>query len=137
VLIIVCARTRELNGDHSVHIVIKEQLSLSLLHDGGVQSMKLNGDMNLLITDPALSQIRIALAPSTSTFGERSLQFKQHPNVAKFGPGQERIVALKDTSRSFPVNQSLAVLRWRYSGTDESNVPLSSELFFLLLVVFV
>ncbi|EKM84345.1 hypothetical protein AGABI1DRAFT_82023 [Agaricus bisporus var. burnettii JB137-S8] len=107
-----------------IHIVIKEQLSLSLLHDGGVQSMEVKGDMNLLIADPAMSQIRIALAPSTSNFGGKSLQFKQHPNVAKFGPGQERIIALKDTSRSFPVNQSLAVLRWRYSGTDESNVPL-------------
>lgn len=89
--------------------------------------MELKGDMNLLIADPVYAQIRIALAPSTTDFGGKSLQFKQHPNVAKFGPGQERIIALKDTSRSFPVNQSLAVLRWRYAGTDESNVPLSSK----------
>ncbi|KAF5352791.1 hypothetical protein D9756_006205 [Leucocoprinus leucothites] len=109
----------------NVHILIKEQLSLQLLRDGGVQSMELKGDMNLQIADPVYAQIRIALAPPTTDFGGKNLQFKQHPNVAKFGPGKERIIALKDSSRSFPVDQSLAVLRWRYAGTDESNVPLS------------
>jgi len=108
----------------SVHIVIKEQLSLSLLRDGGVQSMELKGDMNLLITDADLAHIKISLAHSPVDFGN-SLQFKQHPNVAKFAPGGGRVVALKDPSRAFPVGQSLAVLKWRYAGTDESNVPLS------------
>ncbi|KAJ3972190.1 hypothetical protein EV361DRAFT_823978 [Lentinula raphanica] len=108
----------------SVHIVVKEQIALSLLRDGGVQSMELKGDMNLLITDADLAHIKIGLAPPSSDFGN-SLQFKQHPNVAKFAPGKERVVALKDPSRAFPVGQSLAVLKWRYNGTDESNVPLS------------
>ncbi|KAF8890090.1 hypothetical protein BD779DRAFT_1518270 [Infundibulicybe gibba] len=110
----------------SIHIVIKEQISLSLIRDGGVQSMELKGDMNLHISDPALAHLRILLSSPSSDFGGNGLQFKQHPNVAKFAPGQkERVVALKDSSRAFPVGQSLAVLRWRYAGTDESNVPLS------------
>lgn len=109
----------------SVHVVIKEQLALSLLRDGGVQSMELKGEMNLQISDASSANVRLTLASTASDFGN-SLQFKQHPNVAKFAPGKERIIALKDSSRSFPVNQSLAVLKWRYAGTDESNVPLSS-----------
>ncbi|KAJ2924387.1 hypothetical protein H1R20_g12710, partial [Candolleomyces eurysporus] len=109
----------------SVHIVIRESLALSILRDGGVQSMELKGDMNLLITEPELTQLRLTLAPATDFGGANGLQFKQHPNVAKFAPGQQRIIALKDASRSFPVGQSLAVLKWRYAGTDESNVPLS------------
>ncbi|KAF8971900.1 hypothetical protein BDZ97DRAFT_1152820 [Flammula alnicola] len=109
----------------SVHIIIKEQISLSLLRDGGVQSMELKGDMNLQVTDPANAHIKITLASPSTDFGGSGLQFKQHPNVAKFAPGQPRIVALKDSSRAFPVGQSLAVLKWRYAGTDESNVPLS------------
>ncbi|KAF5391026.1 hypothetical protein D9757_003937 [Collybiopsis confluens] len=108
----------------SVHIVVKEQLSLSLLRDGGVQSMELKGDMNLLITDSDLGHIKISLGHPSADFGN-SLQFKQHPNVARFSPGKERVIALRDSSRSFPIGQSLAVLRWRYTGTDESNVPLS------------
>jgi len=109
----------------SVHIIIKESISLSLLRDGGVQSMEVKGDMNLQITDPANAHLKINLASPSTDFG--GLQFKQHPNVAKFIPGQPRVVALKDSSRAFPVRQSLAVLKWRYAGTDESNVPLSSK----------
>ena len=110
----------------SVHFIVKEQISLSLLRDGGVQSMELKGDMNLLITDSDLTHIKITLTQSSADLGN-SLQFKQHPNVAKFAPGRERVIALKDPSRAFPVGQSLSVLKWRYTGTDESNVPLSSE----------
>lgn len=119
----------------SVHIVIKEQLSLSLLRDGGVQAMELKGDMNLLITDPDQTHLRLALKPA-SDFGGNALQFKQHPNVGKFAPGKERVVALKDSTRAFPVGQSLAVLKWRYAGTDESNVPLSSAYRVLVLSSF-
>jgi hypothetical protein len=111
----------------SVHIIIKESISLSILRDGGVQSMELKGDMNLQVTDPANAHLRITLASPETELGGSGLQFKQHPNVAKFVPGQPRVVALKDPSRAFPVGQSLAVLKWRYAGTDESNVPLSSR----------
>ncbi|KAF8640346.1 hypothetical protein AX17_000018 [Amanita inopinata Kibby_2008] len=109
----------------SVHLLIKEQISLSLLRDGGVQSMELKGDMNLQISDPACAYITIALSPPSTDFSGNALQFKQHPNVAKFAPGKDRVIALKDSTRAFPVGQSLAVLKWRYVGTDESNVPLS------------
>jgi coatomer subunit delta len=89
--------------------------------------MELKGDMNLQIMDPALAFIKLALGPPSVDF-VNALQFKQHPNVAKFAPGQDRVVALKDPKKPFPVNQSLTVLRWRYAGTDESNVPLSSKI---------
>lgn len=86
--------------------------------------MELKGDMNLQITDASQAQIKIEVAPPTNEFGS-DLQFKQHPKVGKFG--EDRVIALSDTSRSFPVGQSIAVLRWRYAGKDESYLPLSSE----------
>jgi hypothetical protein len=110
----------------SIHVVIKEQISVTLLREGGLKSMELKGDMNLQISDAAFAHVRLALAQPTTDFGS-ALQFKQHPNVAKFVPGQERVVALKDPARAFPVGQSLAVLKWRYAGIDESYVPLSGE----------
>ncbi|KAF5384834.1 hypothetical protein D9615_000902 [Tricholomella constricta] len=87
-------------------------------------TVELIGDMNLQISDAAL---HIALSSPSTDFGGNSLEFKQHPDVAKFTPGQERVVALKDASQAFPVGQSLAVLKWRYAGTEESNVPLFSK----------
>lgn len=86
--------------------------------------MELKGDMNLQITDASQAQIKISLNQPAIDFGT-DLQFKSHPKVAKFGP--ERVIALADSSRGFPIGQAIAVLRWRYAGKDESYVPLSSE----------
>ena len=94
---------------------------MTLLRDGGIKSFELKGDLDLRITDPALAKIRLTLA--SNDYSE--LQFKQHPNVAKFS-GADKIIGLKDANRSFPVGQGLGVLRWRMNAKDESNVPLSS-----------
>jgi coatomer subunit delta len=91
--------------------------------------MEVKGDMNLVVTDPDSAHVKIKLAPASADFGN-TLQFKQHPRVAKFdAKSKDRIVALKDANASFPVGQGLSILKWRYTGTDESNVPLSSQLF--------
>ena len=100
---------------------------MELLREGGLKSMELQGDMNLQLSDPAHAKVKLALAPLSEDFSASEIQFKQHPHVAKFGATGDRVVALKDPSRSFPVGQSLAVLKWRYTGKDESHVPLSSK----------
>ena len=94
--------------------------------------MQLTGDMNLQIADPFNAHIKIALAPFSTDLGS-DLQLKQHPNVAKFVPNQEKVIALKDPSKGFQVGQALTVLKWRYAGQDESYVPLSSKHPFPLL----
>ncbi|PIL31308.1 hypothetical protein GSI_06006 [Ganoderma sinense ZZ0214-1] len=108
----------------SVHIVIKEFLNLELMHEGGLNNVELRGDMNLQISDADLGRVKLSLAPAPASFGPE-LQFKQHPNVGKFVANRDRVVALKDPSRSFPIGQPLAVLKWRYAGKDETYVPLS------------
>lgn len=118
----------------SVHIVVREEISLQQTRDGKVEKLEIKGDMNLQVSDPDSSKIKLTLGPVNEDFGNE-LQFKQHPNVAKFAPGSERSIALKDPSRSFPVNQSLAVLKWRYSGKDESHIPLSSKLYLYLIYI--
>ncbi|KAA1468140.1 hypothetical protein DENSPDRAFT_833348 [Dentipellis sp. KUC8613] len=108
----------------SVHIVTREHISLALSREGGLETLELKGDMNLRVAEADLARIKVTLLPSSTDFGSE-LQFKQHPNVGKFVANKERVIALKDPARGFPVNQSLAVLKWRYVGRDESYVPLS------------
>jgi len=95
------------------------------MREGGVNSLEVKGDMNLHVSDDTLARIRLSVAPPPSNVGAE-VQFKQHPNVVKFQAQKERVVALKDPGRGFPVNQPLGVLKWRYSGKDETYVPLSS-----------
>ena len=119
----------------SVHVSIKESVSVDLMREGGVNSLEIKGDMNLQVSDDTLTRIRLSVAPFPSGVGAE-VQFKQHPNVVKFQAQKERVVALKDPSRGFPVNQPLGVLKWRYSGKDETYVPLSSVSLFYLLAPF-
>lgn len=75
------------------------------------------------ISDAQLARIKLGLTSPTSSAND--LVFKQHPNVGKL-QANERVIALKDANRAFPVGQPLSVLKWRYSGRDESLLPLSS-----------
>lgn len=110
----------------SIHIAIKENLSVSLLREGGLKSMELRGDMLLTITDPSLSRIRVVLSDAeTDLAGD--LQLKQHPHVNKFPASGKKVIGLKNEGKGFPVGQQLSVLKWRYGGKDESYVPLSRE----------
>lgn len=105
----------------SIHITIKEQLSLTLQRDGGLDAFELKGDLDLRVSDADKAKLRVTLASEDYS----NLQFKQHPNVAKFAASGDKVIQLKDASRSFPVGQGLGVLRWRVTGKDESWVPLT------------
>ncbi|KAF7293618.1 Copper P-type ATPase [Mycena indigotica] len=96
----------------SINISITEQITCSLLRDGGLEKdIELKGDTN----------------DSNSLVA--ALQFKQHPQVAKFDAkanrNEAKKIALRDASKTFPINQNLAVLKWRYKGNNKSTVPLS------------
>jgi len=105
----------------SVHVTIKEELSLTMHRDGGLENYELKGVLDLRVNDASVSKVKLALAQNDYS----DLQFKQHPNVAKFVGSGEKVIALRDQSRAFPVGQGLGVLRWRLTTKDESHVPLT------------
>jgi hypothetical protein len=107
-----------------VHIQSKEKITASLSREGGLESFELSGDMNLLVSESSFSKVRLMLSEEADSF---DIQFKQHPNVAKFVPDEPKVISMKDLNRGFLVGQSLAVLKWRYKGNDERLIPLSSK----------
>lgn len=107
----------------NVHVQTKEKLTASLSREGGLLALELSGDMNLLVSEPSNSKIRLTLADEPDT--HPGVQFKQHPNVAKFLPDEPKVISMKDSARGFLVGQPLAVLKWRYKGNDERWIPLS------------
>lgn len=112
----------------SVHLVVREHLALTLNRDGGVDSLSLKGDLDLRISDPAYATLMINLPPPASYAKGNDLQFKTHPNVDKNAWASKGEIRLKEGKKGFPVGQGLGVLKWRLTGTDESVVPISSEL---------
>lgn len=95
--------------------------------DGGLEFLEVKGDLELKISDPALAKLRLKLQPPSSSplLGAGDLQYKTHPHVDKKAWASDRTIALKDTSRPFPVSQALGVLRWRMVTKDETAIPLS------------
>ncbi|KAL1408475.1 coatomer subunit delta [Vanrija albida] len=102
-----------------IHVLIKEQLDVTLLRDGGLKEFELKGELQLQHSNPDLAKVKLELASEDLS----DVQFKQHPSLAKFAGSGTKVVALKDASRSFPPNVS--VLRWRLVTKDESKVPLT------------
>lgn len=112
----------------SVHVVIKERISISGNRDGGLDSLEIKGDLLLKITDPSLAKVRVQLAPPEEgnlVLSAGDLQFKTNPQVDKAAWTSDRIIAPRDARKPFPVNQSLGVLRWRMVTKDETALPLS------------
>lgn len=50
-----------------------------------------------------------------------------HPKVDKNQFNQRAVITMKQEGASFPLNQDVGVLKWRFQTTDESFLPLSSE----------
>ncbi|PWN50437.1 hypothetical protein IE53DRAFT_379761 [Violaceomyces palustris] len=114
--------------EESVHLVVKERISMTGNRDGGIESLEIKGDLFLKVTDPSLAKLKIQVAQpsaSSSVLGAGDLQYKTHPHVDKNKWASDREVTLKDPRRPFPVNQSLGVLRWRMVTKDETAMPIS------------
>jgi coatomer subunit delta len=91
--------------------------------DGGLEQLEVKGVLILKISNPDDGKVRILVNAEE----DNSIQFKTHPKVDRSLFRNENVVQMGDPSRSFPINQPLEVVRWRYITQDETNIPLSSK----------
>lgn len=98
-----------------IHVTIAETISATLTREGALKSFEVKGDLQLRITDPAFTKLRLQL-DATPTHGA---QFRTHPNVDKALFTSSSAIQLKDTSKRFPANNSIGVLRWRVASSND------------------
>lgn len=104
------ARTSTTLDREAVHITIAEAISAKFSREGSLESFEVKGDLQLRISDPSLTQIKLNL----STDNIRGAQLTSHPKVDKNLFKNSKIIQLADTSKSgFPVNNSIGVMRWK------------------------
>ncbi|ETI20047.1 hypothetical protein G647_09062 [Cladophialophora carrionii CBS 160.54] len=94
-------------------ISITETLSAKLSREGALKSMEVKGDLQLRITDPSLTKLALSVQ---AVEGPLKAQFRTHPNVDKALFTSQKLIQLKDTSKRFPANNSIGVLRWRVTA---------------------
>ncbi|KKK13915.1 hypothetical protein AOCH_002841 [Aspergillus ochraceoroseus] len=103
-----------------IHITIAETISAALTREGALKSFEVKGDLQLRITDPAFTKLKLNLLANPT----HGAQFRTHPNVDKAVFSNSSVIQLKDTSKRFPANNSIGVLRWRVasSGSDSADI---------------
>ncbi|CAN8096589.1 unnamed protein product [Discula destructiva] len=107
----------------AIHITVNEAISAKLSREGTVNSLVVSGDLNLRISDPSLTKLKLDLSAQAS----HGAQFRTHPNVDKNLFNSSRVIQMSKPEKGFPVNQSVGVLRWRASPKvdDTSALPIS------------
>ena len=101
-----------------IHITVAETLSARLSREGALETFEVKGDLQLRISDPSLTQIRLDVALGDT----KGAQLNTHPKVDKSAFKANNTIQLADTSKGFPANNSIQVMRWRLTAKPE-DVP--------------
>lgn len=104
----------------AVHVTVAETISARLTREGALKSFEVKGDLQLRISDPSFTKIKLDLIANPT----HGAQFRTHPNVDKNLFTDSKIIQLKDTSKRFPANNSIGVLRWRVASTGSDNADI-------------
>jgi len=111
-----------LSSTEGIQISFSETVSTKSNRDGGIESLEVQGLLNLLISDSALSRIHLGV----HTIDTDGTQFKTHPNVDRNLFKDQHKIGLRDANRPFPLNQQISVLRWRLQAKPTSTtLPIS------------
>lgn len=107
----------------AIHVIISESITANLSREGAVNSLSVNGDLTLRVSDPSLTRIQLGLTANTS----QGAQFRTHPKVDRGAFNSSKVIQMANTAQGFPVNNSVGVLRWRASPKvdDPSACPIT------------
>ena len=99
----------------SIHVTVAEAISAKLSREGAIENFEVKGDLQLKISDPSLTQIKLNLALGDT----KGAQLNAHPKVDKAQFKNTSTIQLSDTSKGFPANNSIQVMRWRLSAKPD------------------
>lgn len=93
-------------------------LSAKISREGALKSFEVKGDLQLKNSDPALAKLSLSVR---AVEGPLKAQFRTHPNVDRNLFTTSKVLQLKDTTKRFPANNSIGVLRWRATAPADTN----------------
>jgi len=63
----------------AIHVAIAEKINAKFSREGSLKSIEITGDLQLRISDPSLTKVKLDLVANSS----HGVQFRTHPNVDK------------------------------------------------------
>jgi hypothetical protein len=117
------ARASSAQDRDAVHVTVSETINAKLSREGAVNSLEVKGDLQLRISDPTLTKVKLDLVANAS----HGVQFRTHPNVDKALFNSSKAVQMSNATKGFPVNNSVGVLKWRATPKvdDSSAIPIT------------
>jgi coatomer subunit delta len=113
-----------LNRD-AIHVTVQETIAANLSREGVLNSLKIDGLLNLRVSDPSLTKLKLNLRANPS----HGAQFRTHPNVDRNLFNSSKVIQLGNNARArgFPVNNPVGVLKWHASprDADTSTCPIT------------
>jgi hypothetical protein len=98
-----------------IHVTVAEAISARLSREGAIEFFEVKGDLQLRISDASMTQIRLNLALGDT----KNAQLNAHPKVDKTQFKSNSIIQLTDTTKGFPANNSIQVMRWRLTAKPD------------------
>ncbi|RMZ73093.1 coatomer subunit delta [Pyrenophora seminiperda CCB06] len=105
------ARPSTATDREAVHITTNETISARLDREGLLKSFEVKGEMQLKIADPSFTQVKLDLV----TGDTRGAQLMTHPKVDKLVFKNDKVIQLADTTKGFPSNMGIGVMKWKLS----------------------
>lgn len=99
----------EASDRDAVHITTAEGISAQLDREGLIKQFEVKGDLQLRISDPSLTLVKLDLALGNT----RGAQLITHPKVDKTAFRNAKTIQLADTSKGFPSNMAIGVMKWK------------------------
>lgn len=119
-----------LSSSEGIQVSCSETTTAKANRDGGLETMDVQGQLNLYISDSSMSRIQLSLHANDSD----GTQFKTHPNVDRNLFKDHHTIGFRDPSRPFPLNQQMCILRWRLQAKPDSRtLPISGIISTLIL----
>lgn len=105
---------------HPVMLTVVEKVTATLSRDGMIENFDVKGNLTLTAADEDAAKCAVQLKPITA----RDFTFNCNPKVNKGTFDAQQLIQLKDTSKGFPVQRAVGVLKWTYAGDPELLLPL-------------
>lgn len=93
-----------------VEVVVCENVSVEYTSDGSLKSASINGQLQLTCF---AKDVKAKIQCQVPSVDDAFFQFNTHPHVDKSAWGSDNTLQLKSASKSYPVDKTLSVLKWR------------------------
>ena len=101
-------------------LVVAERICAKLSRDGMVNSFEIKGLLELTATndDAALCSVQLAVGDVDSFI------FQTHPKINKQLFDKSGLLQLKDTTKGFPSQRPVGILKWTHASTSDDMIPI-------------